>query len=108
MMRPPCAYREVMIDALNNSRREWIATCIASNLIGAQAAVTGGLGVTVLGQSFVQQGMRILPVSELWPALPMTEIAVIGDKVDTQHLVQPLVSLLIEELTTVQTLSLEI
>lgn len=108
MMRPPCAYREAMTAALDGIRREWTTSCTASNLIGVQAAVVGGLGVTALGQSFVQPGMRTLSVSELWPTLPMTEVAVIGDSSDTQHLVQPLVSLLTEELATVQSLVLEV
>jgi DNA-binding transcriptional LysR family regulator len=108
MMRPPCAYSDVMIEALSASKREWIGTCITSSLVGTQAAVIGGLGVTVLGQSFVQLGMRILPVSKLWPALPMTEVAVTGDKADTQHLVEPLISLLTEELTKVRSLALEV
>ncbi|WP_178082296.1 hypothetical protein [Pseudomonas sp. 31-12] len=64
--------------------------------MGVQAAVAGGLGITALGTSFLQEGMRILEPSEKLPALPCTEVAVIGDDVRTQHLVQPLMSLLTE------------
>jgi hypothetical protein len=38
----------------------------------------------------------------------MTEVAVTGDKVDTQHLVEPLISLLTDELTKVRSLALEV
>lgn len=98
MMRPPCAYRGIMIEALASVRREWVSACLASNLMGVQAAVAGGLGITALGTSFLQEGMRIVEPSEKLPTLPSTEVAVIGDDVRTQHLVQPLVSLLTEGL----------
>lgn len=98
MMRPPCGYRDIMIEALATVGREWVSACLASNLMGVQAAVAGGLGVTALGASFLQEGMRILPASEKLPTLPSTEVAVIGEDVRIQHLVQPLVSLLTQGL----------
>ncbi|MHC8343718.1 LysR substrate-binding domain-containing protein [Pseudomonas sp. RT6P73] len=98
MMRPPCAYRAIMIEALATVGREWASACLASSLMGVQAAVAGGLGITALGTSFLQEGMRILEPSEKLPTLPSTEVAVVGDDVRTQHLVQPLVSLLTEGL----------
>lgn len=98
MMRPPCAYRAIMIEAMASVRREWTSACLASSLIGVQAAVAAGLGITALGTSFLQDGMRILEPSEKLPTLPTTEVAVIGDEARTQHLVQPLVSLLTEGL----------
>lgn len=99
MLRPPCTYREIMVAALDNVRREWVAACTASSLMGVQAAVAGGLGVTVLGRSFVQPGMQILTAPEHWPALPMTEITVIGEEGEARHLVEPLVGFLTESLS---------
>ncbi|HEY4072403.1 MAG TPA: LysR family transcriptional regulator [Herbaspirillum sp.] len=107
MMRPPCGYREVMTEALDSIHREWTAACTASNLIGVQAAVAGGLGVTVLGKSFVQNGMKILPASDQWPALPATEVAVIGEDSAMQHIVQPLISILTEALMESTSLMLD-
>lgn len=98
MLRPPCTYREIMVAALDNVRRDWVAACTASSLMGVQAAVAGGLGVTVLGRSFVQPGMQILTAPEHWPALPMTEITVIGEEGEARHLVEPLVGFLTESL----------
>lgn len=98
MMRPPCAYRAIMIEALASVRREWTSACLASNLMGVQVAVAAGLGITALGTSLLQEGMRILKPSEKLPTLPSTEVTVMGDDVGTQHLVQPLVSLLTEGL----------
>lgn len=99
MMPPPCAYREVMTETLDAAHREWTVACTASNLIGVQAAVAGGLGVTVLGKSFLQNGMKILPASAQWPALPASEVAVIGEDPAKQAIMEPLVSLFIEVLT---------
>jgi DNA-binding transcriptional LysR family regulator len=99
MMRPPCGYREVMTETLDAAHREWTTACTASNLVGVQAAVVGGLGVTVLGKSFLQSGMRILPTSAQWPALPTSEVAVIGEESAAQHIVQPLVALFVDILT---------
>jgi DNA-binding transcriptional LysR family regulator len=98
MMRPPCVYRDIMTEALDASRRDWVAACTVTNLTGMQAAVSGGLGVTVLGKSFAQHGMKILPTSERWPELPQTEVAVIGENAQLEHIVQPLVSLLTDTL----------
>lgn len=98
MLPQPCTYRELMISALDSVRREWEPACTASSLMGIQAAVAGGLGVTVLGRSFIQDGMKILPPSESWPALPMTEITVLGEE-RAAELVVPFITFLTESLS---------
>jgi len=98
MMRPPCGYREVMTQTLNSARREWVTAVTASSLAGVQAAVLGGLGVTALGKSFVQPGMRLLPPSEHWPALPATEVSVAAQVPGMQQMIEPLIALLTEVL----------
>lgn len=107
MMPPPCAYREVMTESLDAVRREWSVGCTASNLVGVQAAVAGGLGVTALGKSFLQPGMKILPTSAQWPALPASEVAVIGEDPATQPVVEPLVGMFVEVLTARSSTSLD-
>ena len=98
MLRAPCTYREVMVTTLDSARRDWVPVCTASSLMGVQAAVAGGLGVTVLGQSFVQPGMQILRAPDVWPSLPMTEITVLGEDGAAADLVRPLVGFLTESL----------
>lgn len=99
LLQPPCTYRDVMLRALDAVRRDWFAVCTASSLMGIQAAVAGGLGVTVLGRSFARDGLQILHAPEHWPALPMTEIVIIGEDSARADLVQPLVSFLTESLS---------
>lgn len=106
MLPPPCTYRELMVTALDSLRRDWEVACTASSLMGIQAAVAGGLGVTVLGRSFVQDGMQILRAPELWPALPMTEITVVGEDRAAAHLIRPLVAFLAESLAKSSVLTL--
>lgn len=98
MLRPPCTYRELMISSLDTLRREWTAVCTASSLMGVQAAVAGGLGVTVLGRSFVQPGMQVLTAPDHWPPLPMTEIVILGEDSKATDLVRPFVTFLTESL----------
>ena len=107
MMRPPCIYRAVMTESLEAIGREWVTACTTSNLLGIQAAVLGGLGVTVLGRSFAQNGLRALPPSERWPALPTAEVSVIGETPELQHIARPLVTLLTESLLESGSLTFE-
>lgn len=96
LLRAPCTYRETMFETLDSARQDWTAACTVSSLMGVQSAVAGGLGVTILGRSFIQDGMQVLQVPEHWPALPLTEIVVIGEETADRALVQPLLSFLLE------------
>jgi DNA-binding transcriptional LysR family regulator len=98
LLRPPCTYREVMFTTLDTVRQEWLTACTVSSLMGVQAAVAGGLGITALGRSFIQDGMQILQPPPHWPQLPMTEIIVLGDDTAEKSLAQPLLSFLVESL----------
>jgi DNA-binding transcriptional LysR family regulator len=106
MLRPPCTYRELMISSLDALRREWTAVCTASSLMGVQAAVAGGLGVSVLGRSFVQQGMQVLTAPDHWPPLPMTEIVILGEDSKAADLVRAFVTFLTESLAKGRSLPL--
>jgi len=99
LLRPPCSYRDVMLRTLDGVRHEWIAVCTASSLMGVQAAVAGGLGMTVLGRSFLQEGMQILKVPDHWPAPPMSEIVVVGEDSAEASLVRPLITFLTDSLS---------
>lgn len=105
MLPKPCTYRELMVSALDGVRQPWMAACTASSLMGVQAAVAGGLGITLLGRTFVMPGTRILEVPEHWPLLPMTEIVFIGEEAQVEDLVRPLVSFLTESLAHEQSLA---
>jgi DNA-binding transcriptional LysR family regulator len=92
LLPTPCTYRGLAIAALDSVRRDWYVACTTNSLAGACAAVIGGFGVTVLGRSFVQEGMNVIRPSDQWPALLMTEIVVIGEEKSEARMVQPLLA----------------
>jgi DNA-binding transcriptional LysR family regulator len=100
MLRAPCTYRELMFTTLDTVGQDWVAACTVNSLMGVQAAVAGGLGITLLGRSFIQEGMRIVQMPEHWPPLSMTEIVVLGDDTADKALVQPLLKFLVEGMRT--------
>jgi DNA-binding transcriptional LysR family regulator len=99
LLPPPCTYRGLALEALEAAGHSGAISCTASSLTGVQAAVAGGLGITLLGHSFLQPGLRILAASEGWPPLPMTEIVLLGEDRAQDHLAKALVSFLTESLT---------
>lgn len=70
-----CLYRAAALAALKRARRRWRIAFTGSSLAGVQAAVTAGLGASVLGRSAVQPAMRVLGPADGLPPLPETEIA---------------------------------
>ncbi len=97
LLPPPCTYRGLALDSLKQAGRATAIACTASSLMGVQAAVAGGLGITVLGRSFMQEGLRILKAQD-WPALPMTEIVLLGEDRAPAELTRPLIDFLTESL----------
>lgn len=106
LLKPPCTYRELMARTLDSVRQPWKASCTARSLMGVQAAAAGGLGMTILGRSFVRDGLQVVPTPESWPALPMTEIVLLGEETAEADLVRPLVSFLTETLAGTGALTL--
>lgn len=98
MLPGPCTYRAVMVQALDDARRSWHAACTAHSLTAIRAAVAGGLGVSVLGRSFIGSELQILPSGPDWPSLPQTEIILLGEERPPADLVRPLVAFLTENL----------
>jgi len=105
LLPQPCTYRGMMLKALEAAGRPSTIACTSSSLMGIQAAVAGGLGVTVLGRSFVQDGLKVLTTREGWPSLPTTEIVLLGEDHAQSHLAKPLVSFLTESLATPRLIS---
>ncbi len=106
MLPMPCSYREIMIDALARVRRDWTIACTASSIMGVQAAVAGGLGVTALGRSFLRKDMQVLSDARSWPTLPASEIVILSEEEKTADLVRILISFLTESLAGSEVLHL--
>jgi DNA-binding transcriptional LysR family regulator len=103
LLNPPCTYRDLMFSTLDVAQQEWTTACSVSSLAGVQAAVAGGLGLTALGRSFIQEGMQIVQPPGHWPALPMTEVVLIEADTADRALAETLVTFLIEGLRAPET-----
>lgn len=70
-----CIYRQRATRALDKARRSWRVAFGSHSLTGIQAAVTSGLGVSVLPRSAVLSSHR---VCETLPAVPPSELALVS------------------------------
>ena len=75
--RQGCLYRNRAVHALEKSGRSWRIAYECPSLIGIEAALAGGLGVSVLSRLAVTPRLRVLPNGGLWPAIPPTELALL-------------------------------
>lgn len=71
---PGCTYREAALLVLDASDRKWRIAYSSPSQAALQAAVCAGLAVTVMAQSTVGKGLRVLGSDEGFPSLPMFEI----------------------------------
>jgi DNA-binding transcriptional LysR family regulator len=72
---PGCVYRQRAIRSLDKARRRWRVAFGSHSLTGIQAAVSSGLGVSVLPTT------AVLPEHRVWsdlPDLPPTELALVS------------------------------
>jgi DNA-binding transcriptional LysR family regulator len=97
-LAPPCTYRQTATEALERAGRSWDVACTSGSVMGLQAAVAAGLGVAVLGRSFVQDGLKLLGPRTGLPPLPAIEVALLGEETAQIPLARPLVAFLVEEL----------
>lgn len=56
----PCRFREMGIASLDAKGADWRVVLTSQSLIGTRAAVAAGVGVTLRGVSFIEEGMRTL------------------------------------------------
>ena len=70
----PCIYRAHLQSALQKSGLPWNLRLTSSSYDAACAAVKAGLGVSVLAESVVQEGLKIMPSSEMLQTLPDVEL----------------------------------
>src|SRR6201999_2510709 len=57
---PPSITREIALAALERSGRPWRIVCASRSLNGLRAAALAGLGVTVVAESLIPEGLAEL------------------------------------------------
>jgi DNA-binding transcriptional LysR family regulator len=73
-----CLYRSRAIAALERAGRRWRIAYASQGLIGIQAAVASGLGISILSTDAVLPEHRILGVADGFVEPPPTELALIS------------------------------
>lgn len=75
--RPTCAWRKLAIDRLESVNRAWRLLYASSSAGAVAAAVLAGLAVSVLPESGLRPGMRILNPADGFPDLPACGIGLL-------------------------------
>jgi DNA-binding transcriptional LysR family regulator len=78
--RATCAWRHAATQALEGAGRAFRILYVSWNSTAVGAAVLAGLAVSVLPESAVRSGMRILGPSDSYPALPSCKIGLICNR----------------------------
>jgi DNA-binding transcriptional LysR family regulator len=77
LSRPPCVWRSAGLDSLAAVGRKYRVLYTSGNSTAISAAVLAGLAVTVLAESALRPGMRVLSEADGFPRLPSCEIGII-------------------------------
>src|SRR5215467_8149008 len=75
MSEQGCLYRNRMIHAAQAAGRAWRMADTSPSLSGIQAAVSAGIGVSILPEVAVLEAHRVLKTEDGFPAITDTEIA---------------------------------
>jgi DNA-binding transcriptional LysR family regulator len=88
--RPTCDWRQSATEALERAGRPYRIGYVSWHSTAVGAAVMAGLAVSVLPESAVRSGMRILGPSDGFPALPSCKIGLIRNRRETSPLADAL------------------
>ncbi|MEJ1157698.1 LysR substrate-binding domain-containing protein [Prosthecomicrobium sp. N25] len=75
--RPTCNWRRAAVEALDEVRRPHRTLYASWNSTAVGAAVLAGLAVSVLPESAIRPGMRVLTEADGFPRLPVCEIGLL-------------------------------
>ncbi|NBN64523.1 LysR family transcriptional regulator [Microvirga tunisiensis] len=96
--RATCNWRRAALAALNSVRREHRLLYSSWNSTAVGAAVLAGLAVSVLPESALRPGMRVLSEADGFPKLPECEIAVMRSWHQRSRVTEALVEHIISSL----------
>jgi DNA-binding transcriptional LysR family regulator len=77
LSKAPCVWRAAGLEALTSAGRKYRVLYTSGNSTAISAAVLAGLAVTVLAESALRPGMRVLSEADGFPRLPSCEIGII-------------------------------
>ena len=88
--RPSCDWRQSATEALASIGRPFRVLFVSWHSTAVGAAVTAGLAVSVLPESAIRSGMRIIGPSEGFPALPSCKIGLVRGRGEENSLADAL------------------
>lgn len=90
LSHPACVWRESALAKLEEIERPHRVLYSSRNFAAVGAAVMAGLAVTVLPESAIRPGMRVLGAAEGFPPLPSCKIALLRNRGSTTETVEGL------------------
>jgi DNA-binding transcriptional LysR family regulator len=96
--RPSCAWRKLAMERLDAIGRPYRLLYASSNAVAVAAAVLAGLAVSVLPESGLRPGMRILSPADGFPALPPCHIGLMRNAHDSSALADALAEHIVSSL----------
>ena len=80
LSKAPCVWRSTGLETLSSVGRKYRVLYTSGNSTAISAAVLAGLAITVLAESALRPGMRVLAEADGFPRLPSCEIGIIRGK----------------------------
>jgi DNA-binding transcriptional LysR family regulator len=96
--RPTCAWRRTAVEGLESSGRNYRVLYSSSNVGAVAAAVLAGLAVSVLPESGLRPGMRVLTAADGFADLPSCRIGLVRSPHETSALTEALAEHIISSL----------
>jgi DNA-binding transcriptional LysR family regulator len=96
--RPSCIWRRTAIEQLESIGRPYRVLYSSSNAGAVAAAVLAGLAVSVLAESGLRPGMRVLTTADGFPDLPSCRVGLVRNAHDSSALAEALAGHIISSL----------
>jgi DNA-binding transcriptional LysR family regulator len=96
--RPTCVWRQSATKLLESISHPYRVLYASWNSTAVSATVTSGLAVSVLPESAIRPGMRVLGPSEGFPALPTVKIALMRNRLEPSPLMEKLAEHIVSSL----------
>src|SRR6478672_4101732 len=96
--RPSCTWRRIAIDRLESIGRPFRVLYSSSNAGAVAATVLAGLAVSVLPESGLRPGMRVLSASDGFPDLPSCRVGLVRNAHESSALADALAEHIISSL----------
>ena len=96
--RPTCAWRRIACERLDAIGRRYRLLYSSSNSGAVAAAVLAGLAVSVLPESGLRPGMRVLSGNDGFPELPSCRIGLVRNAHETSALADALAEHIVSSL----------